>query len=409
LVEETQRRQHSVQERVAATKRMEALSVLAGGVAHDLNNALGPLVALPDVILDELGRLPLPAKTLDALRADVDSIKTASLRAVQTIKDLLTLGRQGRTVKERLDLNQVVQAALADSSLRFAKEGQVRVNLVVDYAACALVLSGSEAQLARAVDNLVRNAVEAIGAAGEIMVKTARAEVEAPLPAYENIPPGQYAVLSVSDNGCGIDGQALAHVFEPFFTKKRAGDSSGSGLGLAIVHGVVKEHEGFVDVVTSPDGSTFSLYLPLARPCSAQAKQPADAAQRQARILVVDDEAVQLRTCRRLLERLGYQVQTLESGLRACEIFNQAASSGESPFDLVIMDMVLGEMLDGLQIFELIQRLFPTQKAIVASGHAPNERAELAVKKGLTWLAKPYTIEALTKAVEHVLDSGGKI
>jgi DNA-binding NtrC family response regulator len=93
----------------------------------------------------------------------------------------------------------------------------------------------------------------------------------------------------------------------------------------------------------------------------------------------------------------------MDSGLRAYEAFNRAAASGESPFDLIIMDMVLGEMLDGLQIFELIQRLFPAQRAIVASGHAPNERAELAVKKGLTWLAKPYSIEALARAVEHAL------
>ena len=109
-----------------------------------------------------------------------------------------------------------------------------------------------------------------------------------------------------------------------------------------------------------------------------------------ARILIVDDEAIQLRTGRRVLGRLGYQVEIMDSGMRAFELFRHAAASGESPFDLVIIDMLLGEALDGLQIIEQIQRLFPAQKVIVASGHAPTEREELAVKKGLTWLTKPY-------------------
>jgi CheY-like chemotaxis protein/two-component sensor histidine kinase len=377
--------------------------LLAGGIAHDLNNALGPLVALPDIILAEMGRLPLGEPRLGALRGDIESIKTASLRAAQTIKDLLTLGRQGRTVKEPLDLNRVVRTALADNSLRFANDGGLHVDMVVDVAPEPLVLRGSESQLGRAVANLVRNAVEAISGRGEIVVKTTRLDLAAPLQGYETVPPDRYALLSVSDNGCGIGHETLPHVFEPFFSSKRTGDSSGSGLGLAIVHGVVKEHDGFVDVVTSAKGSRFSLYLPLAKPHPEAGDQPADATGGHARILVVDDEPMQLRTCRRVLERLGYQVQTMESGVRAYELFNQAAPSGESPFDLVIMDMVLNEMLDGLQIFELIQRLFPAQKAIVASGHAPNERAALAVKKGLVWLAKPYSIEALSRAVERVL------
>jgi DNA-binding NtrC family response regulator len=109
-----------------------------------------------------------------------------------------------------------------------------------------------------------------------------------------------------------------------------------------------------------------------------------------------------------VLVRLGYEVEVIDSGLRAYELFSRALTSGQSPFDLVIMDMVLGEVLDGLQIIERIQRLFPAQKVIVVSGHAPTERAELAVKKGLTWLAKPYAMETLAETVQRVLrDDGG--
>jgi DNA-binding LacI/PurR family transcriptional regulator/signal transduction histidine kinase/ActR/RegA family two-component response regulator len=403
LVQKKLQHERSVQERLAATKRMEALSVLAGGVAHDLNNALGPLVALPDVILGQLGDMCGNEPSVRDLRADVETIKVAALRAAQTIKDLLTLGRQGRVAKENVDFNRVIRSCLANSRLRFAEEPTARVNMIADLAPAPLVVCGSESQLARAVDNLIRNAVEAFAGRGEVVVKSARADLVEPRAGYEIVPAGRYATLSVSDDGCGIEPHLLSQVFEPFFTKKRAQESSGSGLGLSIVHGVVKEHDGFIDVASTPGvGTTISLYFPLVD--GMERKEPALAAPRgQARILIVDDEPIQQRTGRRLLVRLGYEVETMDSGLRACELFNRAAVSGRSPFDLVIMDMVLGEVLDGLQVIEQIQSVFPEQKAIVVSGHAPTERAELAVRKGLTWLVKPYGVETFAQTVQRVL------
>jgi two-component system cell cycle sensor histidine kinase/response regulator CckA len=207
----------------------------------------------------------------------------------------------------------------------------------------------------------------------------------------------------VSDDGCGIEPHELGQIFEPFFTKKRAQDTSGSGLGLAIVHGVVKEHQGFIDVISTPEvGTTISVFLPLAEG-EEQAPRRSSAPRGSARILIVDDEPVQLRTGRRVLVRLGYEVEVVDSGRRAYELFSHALSSGQRPYDLVIMDMLLGEALDGLEVIEQIQRLFPAQKAIVVSGHAPTERAELAVRKGLTWLGKPYGMETLAQAVQQVL------
>ncbi len=404
LVHKSLLHERSVQDRLAATKRMEALSVLAGGVAHDLNNALGPLVALPDLILLHLAQLQGQAAVARDLRLDVETIKVAGLRAAQTIKDLLTLGRQGRMAKENLDANRVIRSCLANNSLRAVEGGPSRVDVIADLSDAPLVVPGSESQLARAVDNLIRNAVEAVSGAGEVVVKSARLHLREPHEGYETVPPGHYAVISVSDDGCGIDPHELARVFEPFFTKKRAQESS--GLGLAIVHGVVKEHGGFIDVSSTPNvGTTISLYVPLAQ--GAETPGPVLAAPRgTARILIVDDEPIQLRTGRRVLVRLGYQVEIMDSGLRAYELFSREAAAGRSPFDLVIMDMLLGEPLDGLQIIDQIQRLFPGQKAIVASGHAPGERAELAMERGLTWLAKPYDMETLAEIVQRVLRAG---
>jgi DNA-binding LacI/PurR family transcriptional regulator/signal transduction histidine kinase/CheY-like chemotaxis protein len=404
LMQKTMLHERSVQERISATKRMEALSVLAGGVAHDLNNALGPLVALPDIILRGFGRLQGDDAVLGKLSADVEIIKTASLRAAQTIKDLLTLGRQGRTVKESIDLNRVVRSCVAESALRLVEDKRRKVSMAVDYASETLGVRGSDSQLARAVGNLLRNAAEAIERDGTITVKTRREHLAVSGARYETIPAGDYAVLTVADDGCGIEPQELGRIFEPFFSKKRTGDSSGSGLGLAIVHGVVKEHEGFLDVVSEPGrGTTFNLYFPLAKAKPESASPAVAAAVRPARLLVVDDEEFQLQTSKRVLSDFGYEVDTVASGERALEAFRQATPAGRSPYDLVIMDMVLEEAHDGLQIIERIRRLFPHQKAIVVSGHAPSERAELAVEKGLLWLPKPYTAQALTRAVERAL------
>jgi signal transduction histidine kinase/ActR/RegA family two-component response regulator len=404
LVQEIRLRERSVLERLATTKRMEALSVLAGGVAHDLNNTLGPMVILPDVILDDLDRLQVPKEDSLDLREDLISIRTAALRAAQTIKDLLTLGRQGRTTRQNLDFNRVVRSCLAEGGPISTDQGQRRLHTIVDLHGDPLMVRGAESQLARAVGNLIRNAIEAISEEGEIWVKTARAEIANPMGAYETIPPGRYALLTVSDNGRGIPEADLSRVFEPFFSTKPAGERSGSGLGLSIVHGVMKDHDGYIDVHSGPgQGTTFSLYLPLQQASDTGHSLPVVHSQGHARILVVDDEPFQLRICQRVLSRLGHVVDTVPSGAAAYEIFRKASTSGRKPYDLLIVDMVLGEEMDGLQVVEAIQRLLPSQKAILASGHAPNQRVEQAIQKGLPWLAKPYESEALVTMVERTL------
>jgi two-component system cell cycle sensor histidine kinase/response regulator CckA len=341
------------------------------------------------------------------LRVDVETIKVAALRAARTIKDLLTLGRQGHVAQENVDINRVIRSCLANSSLRLVEDRTARVSLISNLAPVPLVIRGSETQLARAVDNLIRNAVESFSGSGEVVVKSAKVEILEPRAGYEIVPAGPYATLSVSDDGCGIEPHEVAQVFEPFFTKKGARETSGSGLGLSIVHGVVKEHEGFIDVTSTPGaGTTMSLYFPLVDAVERR-ERVLTAPRGIARILIVDDEPIQLRTGLRVLDRLGYQVETLESGLRACELFERAAASGQAPFDLVIIDMLLGEALDGLQVIERIHRRFPEQKVIVVSGHAPTDRAELAVNKGLTWLVKPYGMDTFAQTVQRVLRDDG--
>jgi signal transduction histidine kinase/ActR/RegA family two-component response regulator len=403
VVIKTMLHERSVQERVATGKRMQSLSVLAGGVAHDLNNALGPLVGLPEIMLSELDRLGVPGVAAQELRGDLETILSATVRASQTIKDLLTLSRQGRTPKEPLDLCRTVAQCLGGEALRCVREVNPSVRIVCDPTSEPLIVRGSGAHVGRAVMNLVRNAVEAVGPGGEVRIRTFGLDLREPINGYETIEPGSYAVVAVSDNGPGIPLHELGWVFEPFASKKRMSETSGTGLGLAIVHGVIKEHEGFVDVASTVGvGTTFTLYFPRAEECIQPFKESSVAPRGSARILVVDDEPIQLRTARRVLTHLGYEVEGIRSGLEALRAF-ATAPAGDSPYDVVLLDMMLNEDEDGLQIFEEIRTRFPLQRAIIASGHAPTERVERAFAEGLGWLAKPYTAEALAGAIREAL------
>jgi signal transduction histidine kinase/CheY-like chemotaxis protein len=403
LVYQTMLHERSVQERLATTHRIHSLSLLAGGVAHDLNNTLGPVVALPDLILHQLASVEACPPMV---RDDLQSIQSASLRASQTIKDLLTLGRQGRMPRRPIDLCRVLGSCLGPEFQRPLETRQQRSRVRLVLPDKPVLVQGSETHLARAVTNLVLNALEATTGMGEVVVRVAERNLEAPFTGYEAVDPGHYAVVTVSDMGHGMAAEDLVRVFEPFFSKKRVGERSGSGLGLAIVHGVVKEHHGFVDVQSRLGvGTTFTLYLPLTHE-PAQSEQPRpDAPRGSARILIVDDDLIQLRTAQRLLTHLGYQVTTLESGREALALLQRRAGDEARSFDLLILDVLLNEERDGLEILECARELFPGQKAILVSGHAPSERAERARDQGVQWLPKPFTLDGLARAVNAVLSS----
>jgi CheY-like chemotaxis protein len=394
---------------------MEALSVLSGGVAHDLNNVLGPMVALPDVILEDLAHLD--AKSLPALSDicdDMRSIKGASLRAAQTIKDLLTLGRERRVGTDPLDLNALVSDCLTLETLGFMPEELTQVDVCHLLCEEPLIVRAAEAHLVRAITNLVRNALEAIDGPGKVCVTTRSVDLSAPLLGYEVVAPGSYAVVTVSDTGRGIEAAGLVRVFEPFFSSKRIRQTSGSGLGLAVVHGVVKEHDGYLDVTSRPGhGTAFSLYFPRLNVVLEATHRTSSVPRGRAKVLIIDDEPTQLRTASRVLGQLGYQIETQRSGAAACAMFAACAAERQttavprmacaSPYDLLIVDMALNEDQDGLSVIEHVRALFPGQRALIASGNAPPERAEAAIIQGLGWLAKPYTSGALARAVEAAL------
>ncbi|MGC4063735.1 MAG: ATP-binding protein [Polyangiaceae bacterium] len=404
IVRQTALHERSVQERIATAKRLQSLSVLAGGVAHDLNNALGPLVALPQIISDQLREVVLGTHG-EVIFSDLELLEGAALRAAQTIKDLLTLGRQGQMPKDPLDLNRFTENALESDQL--LKEFALRRGVIVTstFASEPLFVSGSEGQLQRALSNLLRNAIDATSPGGKVHLRTFSRSLEKPLDAYETVEPGDYVVVEVSDTGCGIAQGDIGRVFEPFFSKKQLSENSGSGLGLAIVHGVVKEHEGYALVESNPGrGTTFSLYFPRIRHLESHGRSLSLPCPGVGRILIVDDDPVQLRTAKRVLAHHGYDVVTASNSSEAHRIHDGSTrADGRSGFDLVIVDMVLNEIDDGLALFARLQRLSSSNRGLVVSGNAPSERLSKAIGKGLVFLPKPYRATELLEAVQTAL------
>ncbi len=400
-------RERSVQERVATTQRLESLSILAGGVAHDLNNVLGPLVAFPDIMLSQLEAAAARDPAINDLREDIELIKMAGQRASQTIKDLLTLSRQGRTPKSPMDVNRVLRECGEECAARRPHGYSDRIRVSVDLACSPLVILASEAHVVRAITNLIQNAIDVIEAEGEVRLRSYPLRIDEPLDRYEAIASGDYVVVEVADSGKGLPSEIRQRIFEPFFSTKRLGQGSGTGLGLAIVHAVVKEHEGFIDFDSSPGmGTTFRLYFPSSQSPVASTRPPKGRRVGGERILVVDDEPIQLRTSRRVLTRYGYEVELTSSGVDALERIARAAAGQEPGYDLVILDVQLSDGEDGLDICERIRRIAPAQKAILASGHAPTHRIQEALEREIPWLQKPYTADALADIVRTVLDDG---
>jgi len=273
----------------------------------------------------------------------------------------------------------------------------------------SLVISGDESHLSRAVSNVVQNAAESIEKEGTVTIKTFKKRLDTPFAGYETVPQGDYAIIEISDTGEGIDKESLGQILEPFYTRKKKSTRSGSGLGLSVVHGIIKDHSGFIDVNSEAGaGSLFALYLPLvdAQPKEKICESPDTPAVGGAeRILIVDDEPGQRFIACKSLQRLGYEVTEAEDGHQALAHFEKAKRSGAaSPYDLIVLDMIMEEGFDGLDAYEAILKLYPNQKALVASGHAEDGRARAAEDLGADWLAKPYQTADLTAAARKLLD-----
>jgi two-component system, cell cycle sensor histidine kinase and response regulator CckA len=375
-------------------QKMEAIGMLAGGVAHDLNNVLSGLVSYPELIL-----MDLPPGS--PLKNPIRTIQKSGERAANIVQDLLTLARRGVSVSEIVNLNQVIRDYLKSpeyQNLHLHHPG-IELKLALDDA--LIDISGSPVHLTKTVMNLVSNAMEATGNDGVVRIETVNRYVDTPIKGYDDIEEGDYVVLKVTDNGIGISNEDIDRIFEPFYTKKVMG-RSGTGLGMAVVWGTVKDHHGYIDIHSRrQQGTTVTIHLPAAKERRLHAEPPPSVGDLKGsgeRILVVDDVGEQREIAKEMLSRLGYRVESVASGEAAVDHVNHHR------VDLLVLDMIMDPGIDGLETYRRIVDTHPGQRAVITSGFSESERVQEARRLGVgAYVKKPYRLETIASAVKAVL------
>jgi two-component system, cell cycle sensor histidine kinase and response regulator CckA len=402
LSHEIEERRHLDEERkkleaqLLRAQKMEALGTLAGGVAHDLNNILGGIVSYPDHLLHMI-----PSDS--PLRNQLLTIKTSGERAAAVVQDLLTLARRGVTSKEVLNLNRVALDVIESPEIEKLRTQNPSITFDVNLAPSLLNIEGSYIHLMKTILNLMTNAVEAVTGKGTISISTENKNIVHTTPGFNMLEDGDYVVLTVRDTGMGISQEDIGRIFEPFYTKKKMGQS-GTGLGLAVVWGTVKDHNGHIDVKSTEDkGTVFTLYFPATNSALTAAEcdqdtPPEHYAGNGEWILAVDDVEEQLHISKTILSQLGYTVETARSGEEAIEKAKQVH------FDLVVLDMIMPGGMDGLETFQKIREIVPTQKTIITSGYSESGRVKEAQMLGAgVYIKKPFTTRSLGIAIKREL------
>jgi PAS domain S-box-containing protein len=382
------------EEQLGRAQKMESLGLLAGGVAHDLNNVLSGIVSYPELIL-----LDLPEGS--PLHKPMTMIQRSGHRAAEIVQDLLTLARRGVVNMKVRNLNRIVSDYLASPEFDKLMSYHPDVMIETRFQDDLFNVVCSEIHIKKTVMNLVTNAAEAQPAGGRIIVRTENRYVDRPAEGQANARKGDFVVLTVADKGVGITPDDLNRIFEPFYTKKVMG-RSGSGLGMAVVWATVQDHEGYIDTTSAEgEGTVFELFFPATRKKAAvdEAAMPMDVFMGDGEtVLVVDDIEEQRMIATKILERLHYRPASVSDGEAA------VAYVKRHPVDLVLLDMIMEPGIDGLDTYRRIVDLLPGKKAIIVTGYSETTRVEKAIELGVRQVVKkPYTIEKIGLAVKQAL------
>ena len=374
-------------------QKMESVGRLAGGVAHDFNNMLAVILGNIDLVLEQVD----PASEMFR---DLDEVREAGRRSADLTRQLLAFARKQVISPVALDLNATVAGML--SMLRRLLGEDVQVTWAPGRKLWLVNMDPS--QVDQVLANLCVNARDAIVDVGTLTIETRNTTVdEQRCVGRPGLVPGEYVVLVVRDDGCGMDMETLSHLFEPFFTTKELG--KGTGLGLATVYGVVKQNNGYIDVTSEPGfGTTFTIYLPRlvgTRERTTPAGAPVRITRGHETILLVEDEPTILRMTARMLEKHGYTV--LGAGTPA-EAIRLATEHGEG-IDLMMTDVVMPGM-NGLDLSVTVRAIRPSIQRLFMSGYTADVIARHGVLDGdLHFLQKPFSPESLFAAVRGALDA----
>jgi two-component system cell cycle sensor histidine kinase/response regulator CckA len=368
---------------------LEATTLLAGGVAHDLNNLMAAVLGNAELLALEFADRP---RALDSL----DAILTSAQTAGRLAHELQAYAQGGRHQSVVLNLNDLVPQILGIQTRALQADITVTQHLATDL----WNVEADPTQMNQVLLNLSMNAIEATEGGGEVTITTNNLEVDAHFAeTHVGLKPGAHVMLTVSDTGCGMSPDVVMQAFNPFFSTK----APGRGLGLAAVYGIVKNHGGDVAAEsTEGEGSSFTVILPVTlRAPEKTSDTPTDIVSGHETILVVDDEAQIVMINRRILEANGYHVLTARDGAEALRVAHEF--SGD--IHLVVLDMAM-PVMDGSNAFTLLKQARPACKVIISSGYDLNDSAKSLLDAGAdAYLQKPFRLTDLTSEVRRLLNS----
>jgi PAS domain S-box-containing protein len=386
--------QKRLERQLIQAQKMEAIGNLAGGVAHDFNNLLGVIIGYSDVLLTKISKGEQTGKF-------VEEIRKAGRQAASLTHQLLSFSRRQVLQPEVLDMNTIV----IDIKKMLERLIGEDIELITDFGSELDPVKADRGQVGQVLMNLALNARDAMPEGGRITIKTENVALdEKYCKTYSYARPGMFVCLSVTDTGIGMGRETISHIFEPFFTTKKEGQ--GTGLGLSVIYGIVKQHEGWINVYSEPgQGSVFRVYFPassVSRQARAEEEIPLDGLQGSGeRVLLVEDEEMLRDFTVGVLRENGYEVFEARNAEEALDFFKRE----KGDFNLVFSDTVLPDKT-GIELVDQLLSLKPDLKVLMTSGYLDKKsRWSIIQQRGFNFLPKPYTLADLLRALKEVVKS----
>ena len=390
LIDITEKRK--LEDQLRQAQKMEAVGTLAGGIAHDFNNILNVIVGYGTMALARQGDDPIS-------REQINEMLVAADRAAHLTKMLLAFSRKQVVDRKPIRVNEIILGVEKMFSRIIGED----IVFTMELSGRDMAIMADSTQLAQVVMNLVSNARDAMPNGGHLTISTESLDVRAEyITAHGPVPTGTYALISVTDTGSGMDPETQSKIFEPFFTTKRVGE--GTGLGLAIAYGIIKQHEGFIQVESEKGtGTSFKILLPIIEEDAANRQELAAVAPMQGgteTILVAEDDDSLRKLTRIVLESFGYTVITAEDGEETITKYRE----NRDTVRLLVLDMIMPKK-NGKEAYDEIRKLSPDIKALFISGYTMDSITKRKlIDESMDFILKPVSPNDLLKRVREILD-----